>query len=174
MRRSKDDRGVECVDDRCGLGVLGQHASSGGRRMADLPASATPGNRRHLVSDRSISTHGLNRSRGRRPSGARARWIGVGISRMARLVSRSWGSETSCETGAIAMTDKPISPLRQRMIEDMTARHFAEKAQKDYIRGETIPPRRSRDPRLAPSASTEIAGRRRRTRDRSSASRHRR
>jgi site-specific recombinase XerD len=32
------------------------------------------------------------------------------------------------------MTDKSISPLRQRMIEDMTARHFAEKAQKDYIR----------------------------------------
>ena len=32
------------------------------------------------------------------------------------------------------MTDKPISPLRQRMIEDMTARHFAEKAQSDYIR----------------------------------------
>jgi integrase/recombinase XerD len=32
------------------------------------------------------------------------------------------------------MTDKPISPLRQRMIEDMTARHFAQKAQTDYIR----------------------------------------
>ena len=32
------------------------------------------------------------------------------------------------------MTDKAISPLRQRMIEDMTARHFAEKAQTDYIR----------------------------------------
>ena len=32
------------------------------------------------------------------------------------------------------MIDKPISPLRQRMIEDMTARHFAEKAQTDYIR----------------------------------------
>jgi site-specific recombinase XerD len=32
------------------------------------------------------------------------------------------------------MTDKAISPLRQRMIEDMTARHFAEKVQKDYIR----------------------------------------
>ena len=32
------------------------------------------------------------------------------------------------------MTDKPISPLRQRMIEDMTARHFAEKAPEDYIR----------------------------------------
>jgi integrase/recombinase XerD len=28
----------------------------------------------------------------------------------------------------------PISPLRQRMIGDMTARHFSEKAQKDYIR----------------------------------------
>jgi len=32
------------------------------------------------------------------------------------------------------MTDKPIIPLRQRMIEDMTARHFAEKAPTDYIR----------------------------------------
>ena len=30
------------------------------------------------------------------------------------------------------MTDNAISPLRQRMIEDMTARHFAEKAQKDF------------------------------------------
>jgi integrase/recombinase XerD len=32
------------------------------------------------------------------------------------------------------MTDKAISPLRQRMIEDMTARHFAEKVQTDYVR----------------------------------------
>ena len=32
------------------------------------------------------------------------------------------------------MIDKTISPLRQRMIEDMTARHFAEKVQTDYIR----------------------------------------
>ncbi len=32
------------------------------------------------------------------------------------------------------MIDKAISPLRRRMIEDMTARHFAEKVQKDYIR----------------------------------------
>ncbi|HEY1943059.1 MAG TPA: site-specific integrase [Roseiarcus sp.] len=31
------------------------------------------------------------------------------------------------------MIDKPISPLRQRMIDDMTARRFKEKAQKDYI-----------------------------------------
>ena len=32
------------------------------------------------------------------------------------------------------MTAKPVSPLRQRMIEDMTVRHFKEKVQKDYIR----------------------------------------
>ena len=31
-------------------------------------------------------------------------------------------------------TDKPISPLRRRMIEDMTVRGFAEKVQNDYIR----------------------------------------
>jgi hypothetical protein len=29
---------------------------------------------------------------------------------------------------------KPVSPLRQRMIEDMAVRHFKEKVQKDYIR----------------------------------------
>ena len=32
------------------------------------------------------------------------------------------------------MPDKPISPLRQRMIDDMTARRFKEKVQKDYVR----------------------------------------
>ena len=32
------------------------------------------------------------------------------------------------------MTDACISPLRQRMIEDMSLRHFGEKTQKDYIR----------------------------------------
>ena len=32
------------------------------------------------------------------------------------------------------MFDKPISPLRQRMIDNMTARRFKEKAQKDYMR----------------------------------------
>jgi integrase/recombinase XerD len=32
------------------------------------------------------------------------------------------------------MTDECISPLRQRMIEDMTLRNFIEKTQKDYIR----------------------------------------
>ena len=32
------------------------------------------------------------------------------------------------------MSDKPISPLRQRMIDDMTARRFSEATQKDYVR----------------------------------------
>ena len=32
------------------------------------------------------------------------------------------------------MIDECISPLRQRMIEDMSLRHFGEKTQKDYIR----------------------------------------
>src|SRR5271167_44817 len=39
-----------------------------------------------------------------------------------------------CETGAFAMSDKPISPLRQRMIDDMTARRFTEDTQRDYVR----------------------------------------
>ena len=32
------------------------------------------------------------------------------------------------------MSEKPISPLRQRMIEDMTVRRFNEKTQSNYIR----------------------------------------
>jgi integrase/recombinase XerD len=32
------------------------------------------------------------------------------------------------------MSDKPISPLRQRMIEDMSVRNFNEKTRNDYIR----------------------------------------
>ena len=32
------------------------------------------------------------------------------------------------------MLEKPISPLRQRMIDDMTARRFKEKVRKDYVR----------------------------------------
>ena len=32
------------------------------------------------------------------------------------------------------MSDKPISPLRQRMIEDMSVRNFNEKTRHDYIR----------------------------------------
>jgi len=32
------------------------------------------------------------------------------------------------------MSKTPISPLRQRMIDDMSVRKFGEKTQKDYIR----------------------------------------
>ena len=32
------------------------------------------------------------------------------------------------------MSDKPISPLRQRMIDDMTARRISEATRKDYVR----------------------------------------
>jgi integrase/recombinase XerD len=32
------------------------------------------------------------------------------------------------------MPDKPISPLRQHLIDDMTARRYGEKVQKDYVR----------------------------------------
>ena len=32
------------------------------------------------------------------------------------------------------MSEKPISPLRQRMIEDMAVRKFGEQTQNDYIR----------------------------------------
>ena len=32
------------------------------------------------------------------------------------------------------MLDKPISSLRQRMIDDMTARRFNEHTQRDYVR----------------------------------------
>ena len=32
------------------------------------------------------------------------------------------------------MSDKPISPLRQRLIDDMTARRFSEATRKDYVR----------------------------------------
>ena len=32
------------------------------------------------------------------------------------------------------MIDKPVSPLRQRMIDDMTARRFTEDTQRDYVR----------------------------------------
>ena len=32
------------------------------------------------------------------------------------------------------MSDKPISPLRQRMIDDMTARRFLEDTQRNYLR----------------------------------------
>src|SRR6202453_4443983 len=50
------------------------------------------------------------------------------------MLSPDCGVLTPCERGVFAMLDKPNSPLRQRMIEDMTARRFKEKVQKDYVR----------------------------------------
>ena len=32
------------------------------------------------------------------------------------------------------MSEKPISPLRQRLIDDMTARRFSEDTRRDYVR----------------------------------------
>src|SRR5438128_2420873 len=37
------------------------------------------------------------------------------------------------------MSEKPISPLRQRMIEDMSVRNFGEKTRNDYIRATSEP-----------------------------------
>src|ERR1700755_2726764 len=75
----------------------------------------------------------LNRSRGSRGDGRQEVLKGGRRDRRREPVSRSWGS-TPCETGAFAMSDKPISPLRQRMIDDMTARRFSEKVRKAYVR----------------------------------------
>jgi hypothetical protein len=38
------------------------------------------------------------------------------------------------KTRSTPMSEKPIRPLRQRMIEDMAVRKFAEQTQIDYIR----------------------------------------
>src|SRR5271166_5682560 len=74
-----------------------------------------------------------NRSRGSRGEGRQEVLKAEDESEGSEPVSRSWGS-TPCETGAFAMSDKPISPLRQRMIDDMTARRYSEKVQKAYVR----------------------------------------
>jgi hypothetical protein len=36
------------------------------------------------------------------------------------------------------MSEKPISPPRQRMIEDMSLRNFGEKTRNDYIRNQNF------------------------------------
>src|ERR1700736_5775733 len=43
------------------------------------------------------------------------------------------GSQPSPKDRSIPMTDEALSPLRRRMIEDMTIRRLAPKTQKDYI-----------------------------------------
>src|SRR5580693_194576 len=44
------------------------------------------------------------------------------------------GSSTPTSRQEPPMSEKPISPLRRRMIEDMSVRKFGEKTQHDYIR----------------------------------------
>src|SRR5258707_11571096 len=43
------------------------------------------------------------------------------------------GSQPSPKDRSIPMTDEAMSPLRRRMIEDMTIRKFAPKTQHDYL-----------------------------------------
>src|SRR5215469_6692828 len=43
------------------------------------------------------------------------------------------GSATFTQNRSIPMTEQAISPLRRRMIEDMTIRKFAPKTQHDYV-----------------------------------------
>ncbi len=59
------------------------------------------------------------------------------------------------------MTDKPISPLRQRMINDMTVRNFVPDTQREYIRAvknftfsSSARPTRQRPRTCAPSSCT--------------------
>src|SRR5258708_26236106 len=44
------------------------------------------------------------------------------------------GTSTPTSRQELPMSEKPISPLRRRMIEDMTVRNFVEKTHNDYIR----------------------------------------
>src|ERR671916_288266 len=49
-------------------------------------------------------------------------------------VGRDGGVGPSTSRQEPSMTETAISPLRQRMIDDMTVRHFVEKTRTDYIR----------------------------------------
>jgi len=56
------------------------------------------------------------------------------------------------------MLDKPISPLRQRMIDDMTARRFNEHTQRDYVRNvRTFAAFLGRSPDTATQSSLRIS-----------------
>src|ERR1700757_1520149 len=50
----------------------------------------------------------------------------------SRLEDR--GVPNSPQDRSTSMSEKPITPLRQRMIEDMMVRNFVEKTRNDYIR----------------------------------------
>src|SRR5258708_36326024 len=50
-----------------------------------------------------------------------------------RPVLRSRGFDNLTQDRSIPMTEQAISPLRRRMIEDMSIRKFAAKTQHDYV-----------------------------------------
>src|SRR5688572_33014467 len=56
------------------------------------------------------------------------RWRG------GRSVLRIEGSSTPTSRQETPMSERPISPLRQRMLEDMAVRKFGDKTRHDYIR----------------------------------------
>src|SRR5665213_60242 len=51
-----------------------------------------------------------------------------------RSILRIEGSRTPTSRQELPMSEKPISPLRRRMIEDMTVRNFVEETRNNYIR----------------------------------------
>src|SRR6202049_2791585 len=51
-----------------------------------------------------------------------------------RSVLRIEGSSTPTSRQELPMSEKPISPLRQRMLEDMSVRRFVPDTQREYIR----------------------------------------
>ena len=56
------------------------------------------------------------------------------------------------------MTPVRVSPLRQRMIEDMSIRPFGPKTQQDYVRVVAIPEQRLAASRWAPPIRTPAFG----------------
>lgn len=58
------------------------------------------------------------------------------------------------------MTDEAMSPLRRRMIEDMTIRKFAPKTQHDYVQRVKTSRRSSGDPRIRKRTPGSMSARR--------------
>src|SRR3981081_1955864 len=68
-----------------------------------------------------------------------------------RSVLRSEGSSTPTSRQEPPMSEKPISPLRQRMLEDMSVRRFTPDTQREYIRAvKRLPAVLRRSPDTAP------------------------
>src|SRR5215468_2625921 len=74
---------------------------------------------------------GLNRSRG--SGGERAERAGVSGQRQSSALSQDRGVPPHARQ-ELSMSKKPVSPLRQRLIDDITARRFSEDTKRDYVR----------------------------------------